>query len=54
MGLCTKGDKHGAIIYAMGQAVEFYPTWQLKLQAEKDDLVALIKARMPEARVCHL
>jgi len=54
MGLCDKGDKHGQIMYAMGEADEFYPTWHLKLQPEKERLVALIKARMPEACLSHL
>jgi hypothetical protein len=44
MGLCNKGDQHGSVIYSTGGANEFYPTWHLKLPAEKEELVARIKA----------
>jgi len=55
MGLCEKGDMYGAVIYQMAQANEFFPTWHLKTQPEKDVLIALIKTRMQEkARVSHL
>jgi len=48
MGLCNKGDQHGASLYSKGGANEFYATWHLKLQPEKDDLVARIKATAKE------
>ena len=55
MGLCEKGDMYGAVIYQMAQANEFFPTWHLKTQPEKDVLIALFKTRMQEkARVSHL
>ncbi len=49
MRLCVKGDQYGATIYSVGQADEFYPTWHLKSQPEKDRLVALIKDRVIQA-----
>jgi hypothetical protein len=55
MGLCEKGDMYGSLIYSSTQANEFYPTWHLKTQPEKDVLIALIKTRMEDqARVSHL
>jgi hypothetical protein len=55
MGLCNKGDKYGAVLYATGGASELYPTWHLKSQAEKDELVARIKATSLDAvRVYNL
>jgi hypothetical protein len=48
MGLCNKGDQYGASIYSTGGASEFYPTWHLKLPAEKVELVARIQATAKE------
>ena len=55
MGLCNKGDQYGASIYSTGGASEFYNTRHLKSQAEKDELVARIKATSLDAvRVYNL
>jgi hypothetical protein len=55
MGLCKKGDLYGASLYTTGGASEFYDTWHLKSPADKDELVARIKASAEDkARVYYL